>query len=124
MLAAADAGIVEGVRLGMAGSPQISDTQLLQFQLLARALFYHLEDSFHQHKDGQLPDPVFRTFEATTKVNMRSPGLRAAWRRTRNGFEHDFVEFVDRIVADTPVNTSPMTLAAWQADIAAEMSTG
>jgi len=51
---------------------------------------------------------------------LRYPGFRAQWKSARRNHGSEFVEFIDRIIAETPVAPRIDILAQWGASVAAE----
>jgi len=54
------------------------------------------------------------------KGSFRYPGFRAQWKSARRNYGIEFVEFMDKLLAETPVIPPTDMLARWRADIAAE----
>jgi hypothetical protein len=107
----------------MDGDPDISLTQLRQYRNIFRAGTFNLEDTFHQHKAGLIDDDVFTGMCATIRLTAARLGWRAMWREQRVTWAKDFSDFVDRIVAETPVASPADELARWRAAVAAEGAT-
>ena len=105
---------------GHSGAEDISETQLQQFRFWYRATFYMAEDTFYQHKDRLLNESAFGTSLAGWKIVLTSPGVRVMWKGLRSGFDGEFVEFMDKLLAETPVRLPIDALAQWKSDIAAE----
>ena len=122
-LGLADGAVAEAWLHG-SGSPQeITQTELVQYINLCRALFFHFEDSFYQREEGLLNDAAFETVVAGVRFSARSPGWRAAWKIARSNFGGRFLDFMDRVVAgaavEPPVNLS---LEAWRLAFLSEAS--
>jgi hypothetical protein len=115
-----DPSAAEAVSKGLVGAEDISATQLAQFTSYCRAAFYGAEDDFYQHHEGLLNESAFASYLNGVKGTMASPGFRAAWKRQRRSFGSDFVAFMDKLVAETPVSTLADPLARWKDDIARE----
>jgi hypothetical protein len=115
-----DPFIADAVVKGVAGAEDISSTQFEQFRHYCMAHISHAEDSFYQHKEGLLNDAAFETFVSALKAWFRSCGTRAVWKRVREAYAGEFVEFMDRVYAETPIDPPSDGLAQWKADVAAE----
>ena len=105
---------------GASGMEDISPTQLTQYSNVCRAIFINSDDTFYQHKDGLLDEAGFAGFVAGMKESFRYPGFRAQWKSARRNYGIEFVEFMDKLVAETPVIPPADVLAGWRADVAAE----
>ena len=105
---------------GAFGDEDISLTQHSQFSAVCRAIIINSEDTFYQHKDGLLDEASFVGFVAGMKGTMRYPGFRAQWKSARRNHGTEFVEFMDKLVAETPVARRIDILTRWKASVAAE----
>jgi hypothetical protein len=98
-------------------------TQLRQFFALALAGIQLWEEEFDQHLEGLLSDRVFESIARSVKNQMRNPGHRVFWKMVRERFGEQFVGFVDKIVAETPVvQPSDYSLEQWKAEVATELA--
>ena len=122
----------------IAASPELTEASLkvyagedlnmlewFRFNVIQGAYYQHAEDSYYQHKHGLLPEDAYRGFENTLKVVVGRPGARIAWKIVRPRFHDDFVEYMDRLIATTPVSEFwvPNVVEQWKADLAAEVAT-
>ena len=105
---------------GAFGEEDISLTQLSQYSAVCRAMIINSEDTFYQHGDGLLDEASFVSFVAGMKGTFRYPGFRAQWKSIRRNHGSEFVEFMDKLIAETPVTPRIDILARWEASIAAE----
>jgi hypothetical protein len=105
---------------GAFGDDDISLTQLMQFSAVCRATIINSEDTFYQHKDGLLDEATFVGFVAGMKGTFRYPGFRAQWKTVRRNHGNEFVEFMDKLIAEIPVAPRTDILARWAASVAAE----
>ena len=119
-MGASNPSVADAVAKGIAGAEDISSIQFEQFRYYCLAHISHAEDSFYQHQDGLLNDAAFETFVSALKGWFRSFGVRAVWKRARDAFAGEFVEFMDKICAETPIASSTDVLAQWKSDVAAE----
>ena len=67
-----------------------------------------------------LDEASFVSFVAGMKGTFRYPGFRAQWKSIRRNHGSEFVEFMDKLIAETPVTPRIDILARWEASIAAE----
>jgi hypothetical protein len=95
-----------------------------RFNSVQGSYFQHAEDSYYQHKHGLLPEDAFHGFENTLRVVVARPCARVAWKIVRARFNADFIEFIDDLIATTPVAPpfGPSLLAQWKNDMAAELA--
>jgi hypothetical protein len=105
---------------GAFGDEDISLTQLSQFSAVCRATIINSEDTFYQHKEGLLDEASFVGFVAGMKGTLRYPGFRAQWKSARRSHGIEFVEFMDKLLAETPVRPRFDILARWGASVGAE----
>lgn len=119
-MGASNPSVADAVGKGSAGAEDISSTQLEQFRYYCLAHISHAEDSFYQHQDGLLNDAAFETFVSALKFWYRSSGVQAVWKRARDAYAGEFVDFMDKVSADTVIAPSIYALAQWKADVAAE----
>ena len=95
-----------------------------RFNSVQGSYFQHAEDSFYQHKHGLLPEDAYQGFENTLKAVIARPCARVAWKIVRARFDVDFIEFIDGLIASTPV-APPFDaglLAQWKSNMASELA--
>jgi hypothetical protein len=120
ILAGTDPSLADAFTKGTFGDEDISSTQLTQFGAALRAVFVNCEDTYYQHKEGLLDEAGFAGFVTGLKGSFRYPGFRTQWKSARRNYAIEFVEFMDKLLAETPVNPPTDVLARWRAGIAAE----
>ena len=122
-LAQTDPAVADAWLHGTASPGELTQTELVQFTNLCRALFFHFEDSFYQREEGLLNDNAYETVVGGARLLARSPGFRAAWKMARPNFGGRFLDFMNGIVdgstAEPPVDLS---LDAWKIAYASEAS--
>ncbi len=122
-VALADPGMADAWLHGLGRPQAITQTELVQFINLCRALFFHFEDSFYQREEGLLNDDAFETVVSGARLTARSPGVRAAWKMARANFGGGFLAFMDKVVAESAAEPPvDMSLEAWKTAFAAEAS--
>lgn len=105
-----------GIDRCMTGMTDVSERDVGRFLNVCRAVFVSAEDSFFQHKRGLMDDLAFASFEASIRAGIGSSGLRAGWMLTREMYEREFRDYMDRLLGearDVPGMQS-RTLANWQ----------
>jgi hypothetical protein len=112
--------VADAVAKGIAGAEDISSNQFEIFRYYCLAHISHAEDSFYQHQDGLLDDAAFETFVGALRDRFRSSGIRAVWKSARDAYTGEFVEFMDKVYAETPIAPSIDQLAQWKDYVAAE----
>src|SRR5215831_16160456 len=87
------------------------------------ASFQNADDAFSQYRRGLLDKQDFDGALAALRRGLRLLVNRFAWKRHREGFEGEFVDFIDKIIADAPVEDAlepGRLLAEWRAGVSAE----
>jgi hypothetical protein len=112
--------VAEAVNNGIDGDRDLTAQQLALFVAYADAYFLHAEDTYYQHEAGLLNESAFTTFVAYQKVAFTQCGMRVQWRRQRAYYAGAYVEFMDRLLAETSVSPAHDALADWRTDVSAE----
>src|SRR4029077_6946696 len=97
-------------------------TEVRQFIFYCGARFYNAEDSFNQFQEGLLNQRTFDSLVVGLQNSLSQPGMRAYYKRQRGAFGRDFADFVDKLLAETPLVTAPEAAAQWRADVRSEMA--
>jgi len=122
-LAATDPAMADALRKGSFGTRDISMTELTQYVAHTRATFINCEDTFYQHKEGLLNDDAFASFVAGMRGSFAMPGFRAQWKLARSNYGPDFVELMNKLLAEAQVSPlAPDFLERWHSLVAADMS--
>jgi hypothetical protein len=100
----------------------VTDQQIRQFIFYCGARFHNAEDSFNQFQDGLLNQVAFDSMVAGLTASLTEPGMRVFYKRQRARFGRDFVEFADKLLAQTAQGPSIDSVAQWRADVAAELT--
>jgi hypothetical protein len=106
-----------------AGQTNLTRDEFTQWMMMCRALFLSGEDSYLQHKAGQLDQAAFDSYVAGVRHYMRSPGMRAAWQVSRGQFGSDFRNFVDAILREPPLPRGGDAYAEWHKLVESERTT-
>ena len=112
----------EGLERCFQGSAEVSNNDVRRFLFLCRSIFISAEDSFFQNRQGLLDRAAFESFKSSLKSGMGSPGIATAWKMTREMYEPDFRDFMDRTMGDLTgeADVGARSLARWKAVIAAD----
>lgn len=121
-LASAEPAWADAIYKGIAGDEDLSATQLRQFGAYIIARLSNAEDAFYQYREGSFDAAAFERFVVRMQQMFTSIGIRAAYRRQRQNFGSEFIAFMDKLMAETPIAPSVDALAQWKADLAAEKS--
>jgi hypothetical protein len=118
----ADPSVSDALNRGSRGEESISETSLRQFHQYWRASFFIWADTFKQHAEGLCTDSDFEENKVNIRNWLRNIGVRAQWRLQRGGFGHEFVAWMDKLVAEAPIDESADTVVLWRNAVAAERS--
>ena len=118
----ADPSLADAVLKAFTGAPDLTATQLYQFNRYCFAVFNGHEDSFYQNQDGLLTGSSFASVVNSMGRGFRLPSYRVQWKRLRTFYGAEFAEFVDGVMARTPVEQPSFDPAEWLTELAAERS--
>ena len=88
---------------------------------IARARFISFEDSFLQRRNGLMEEGAFVGHTNAFRQVFNAPGLRAAWKLTRTGYDPDFTRFLDRIATE-PTRDPAASVQEWILAVEEEMN--
>lgn len=120
MMGLAEPALADAVVKASAGAPDVTDAQIRQFTFYCGARFYNAEDSFYQFREGLLSPVNFDSLVAGLKNSISQPGMRAFYKRQRVVFGREFANFMDKLIAETPLGPPFDAVEQWRADVAAE----
>lgn len=111
---------------GHAGDPTLTALECHRYLWSMYPLILHFEDSFFQHRDGMVSEPQYASIVGHLRSRCPSPGFRAIWLHVRPRFPREFVDFVDALMRETPVEADEGAdwTAQWRVDAAAERARG
>ncbi|HUO89216.1 MAG TPA: hypothetical protein VMU08_08575 [Rhizomicrobium sp.] len=118
MLAQMEPSITEALMKAARGDEDLTPVQLAQYQASFVASINHFEDSFYQHEEGLLNDVAFATVVGGIRAAVRSPGYRAGWASVGMLREGAFPEFMNRMIAETPLAPPGDALEDWKQALA------
>jgi hypothetical protein len=103
------------------GEP-LTDAEVYQvFQALS-AVWFNIEDSYYQHRDGLLDETAGQANLTGLKFALRLPPLRAVWPFMRpSTVGTDFVALVDKMIAETPCVSNHEIISQYRASLEREM---
>ena len=104
------------------GKAQPDLSELRQFLRMALSLFQLQDEMFEQYAEGLLSERHFAGFMRSMRETMSMPGMRVAWRVLRDRHGDEFREFVDRMIAETPLSAPLLSPERWAADLARELA--
>jgi hypothetical protein len=104
----------------------LSDAEIYQIVQSMFAVWFSIEDSFHQYRDGLLDEATWQANLVGLRNALRAPHLRAVWPFARvSSVGADFVELVDELISNTqPTFAGHQTIAAYRESIAREIAAG
>jgi hypothetical protein len=110
--------------MGMAGTAEMTSTQIRQYALGSLARVFNAEDAFSQHAEGLLDESAFTNLTSAMRIALSSPGFRVAWRIYRAQFHGDFALFMDKLLSETEVAVVDDPFAQWRTGFEAERAKG
>ena len=106
---------------GSAGR-DLEQAEFSQFFLMCRGLLIGVENLHYQFQHGLADKEVYAGFQVSVKeLVLAVPGIRAMWQLTRHCYGSDFAEFMDEIVASTPIRQQS-SYKKWKELVAANLS--
>jgi hypothetical protein len=101
---------------------ELSDAEVYQVVQAMSAVWFSVEDSYHQYRDGLLDEATWQANLAGLRYGLRMPYLRAVWPFIRpSTVGADFVVLVDALLAQTQPIATDQVIAAYRASIAREV---
>lgn len=116
----AEASLVDAIRKGQNGDDDITLTELSQYRFNCVATFFNLEDTYYQHAEGLLNDAAFASFSLGLTGLFATIGMQVMWETNRPAFPTDFVQYIDKIIAETQVVPPVDALSGWKASVGAK----
>ena len=99
ILKATDPKLCETIVRANNSDLRLNPAQIAALNTYAVALFWSVEDSFHQHRNGLLDDASWATEVATLKSFLHSPAWRVGWLMCRDQTGGAYRAFVDTLMA-------------------------
>jgi hypothetical protein len=86
-----------------------------QFFLMCRAVLMAMESLHNQFRQGLIDKGVYARAQLSIQEQFFAfPGIRAMWQLTRHFYTSDFAEFLDEIVASTPIHQQQSSYKKWK----------
>jgi len=105
--------------------PDIDDVELYQVLQMGSAIWFSIEDSFYQHRDGLLDDAAWKANEAGLRTAASGAFMRATWQFARSSaVGSDFVAYVDALMAEVPAGGRANLIAEFRKALARETAAG
>jgi hypothetical protein len=117
-----EASVSEALDRGYRAEENITATSLRQFYQYWRACFLIWSDAYYQHAEGLFPESAFDEIVVNSANWFRNIGVRAQWRLQRGGFGPEFAAWMDKRIAEMPIDEPVDTVVLWRNAIAAERS--
>ena len=117
VLSSSDVHFVGAMERVLTADASTSATDLGQAANLQRAMVLNLEDVVWQHKAGLLDDESLENVLYASRARFASPGMRAFWQMTRDGYGRHQVEMMEKLVIAAVPMREPQadTVATWRA---------
>lgn len=112
-----DPAVATAFRKAMAGATDLTPIELSQFVVMVRTILINHEDVFLQRQHGLVEDAAYRAWLSQVTATFSNPAFRAAWRMQRQAVGADFVTFLDKLIAETPMRparSNESFLAEWK----------
>jgi hypothetical protein len=107
---------------GSAGR-DLEKAEFSQFFAMCRLILITIENLHHEFQQGLLDKDVYMRFQGQIQEELFAfPGIRAIWQLTRHHYGSDFAEYLDEIVASTPIHQQQSTYKKWKELVAANSS--
>ena len=86
----------------MSGPQQLSRSDQRRFSALWIINLRNREHEWFQYRDGILDERTWLSYRDILPVILSSKRQRDWWNHTKRGFDADYVELVDSLIAETP----------------------
>lgn len=113
-LEASRGDFVDTLIRGLAGDAAMDGKDCNRFLWFAAAVFNMFEEMFDQHRDRIIGDSTFASSISAMRSQLAMPGMRGAWMVIRGRYKKDYIDYVDRLMANTPIDGIPDVSSAWR----------
>ncbi len=113
-LQASNGDFIEVLVRGLAGDAAMDAKDRNRFVWFSVTIFNTFEDMFEQHRDKIISDATFAASISALRSQLAMPGIRAAWLVIRRQYEKHYVDYVDRLMAETPIDGKPDVGSVWR----------
>ncbi len=105
--------------------PDIDDAGLYEVLQMGSAIWFSIEDSFYQHRDGLLDEAAWKANVAGLRNVASGAFMRATWEFTRSSaVGSDFVAYVDALMAEVPAAGRMNVIDEFRKALARESAAG
>ncbi len=101
-----------------AGETAFTASELYQLRIRFRLAIIGTQDAYLQHREGLLDVANMDYATLTLRLWLRQRVFRALWAQSATSLPPDFVEFVNGLIAETPLAEPEDTVARFQAELA------
>ena len=117
-LQAAQGDFADVLTRGFAGDATLDGRDCNRFVWFAATIFNMFEDMFDQHRDGIIDKETFASAISSMRSHLAMPGARGAWMVIRGRYAGKYVDYVDRLMAGTPIDGVPDVSTSWRGFVA------
>jgi len=97
--------------------------EFARFFLLFRVVLIGIENLHYEFQQGLVDKEVYARFQVSFQEALFAfPGTRAMWQLARHYYGSDFAEYLDEIVASTPIHQQQTSYKKWKELVAANSS--
>jgi len=100
------------------GEKDFSAHELVQLELHLRTVLVSVQDTYVQHRAGLADQVTFDNALAAVRLLMRQAVYRALWKRGRTNYASEWMSFVDKVIAETPLAKPVDLVAQFKVDLA------
>jgi hypothetical protein len=93
-------GELAEIRMKANSDEALTRLESVKFEGYLSALFELTELVFVQHRKGKLDSEYIDAWELRTKAAMSVPRIQQFWSKTKLGYRHSFVEYIDGLDED------------------------
>ncbi len=91
-------------RLGHMGLDNLGDDEQVSFAYLCIGYTRVFETLYFQNKNGTMDASLFETENRSLRWAMGNPGFREWWTTNPISFSDEYRQFIETLMAETPVN--------------------
>ena len=89
-------------RVGAQDLASLDEDERVQFNFLMYQWFDFMHRSFQQYREGNMEESQWKAIAAGFPVVLAEPGIAQWWSTRRLSYSTQFVEFMEKHVAETP----------------------
>jgi hypothetical protein len=93
----------------------LEQAEYVRFFLMCRAILIKIENVHYQFQQGLIDKGVYTRAQVSIQEEFFAfPGIRAMWQLTRHFYGSDFAEFLDELMASTPIHQQRSSYKKWK----------